>query len=205
MLLSSHNTHSYNINSEISQSIPNFNFESGENKIYNWISFLQPPGLRDHEKQHEAAGHVLSEDEKVRLRQKFEKARGRPSIQEMNYESVHREEEKRKQKISFGEDTRKTKRSSSPFRDAVEDEAGEGGDSSSIKVGLVRRVVNGLPSTNACTPRIVMTDERLQIDLHLQSHKIHQLDTFQIQRKDDSDLEEAPKRSSRLKPKTVII
>ena len=149
VLLSSHNTHSYNINSEISQSIPNFNFESGKNKIYNWISFLQPPGLRDHEKQHEAAGHVLSEDEKVRLRQKFEKARGRPSIQEMNYESVHREEEKRKQKISFGEDTRKTKRSSSPFRDAVEDEAGEGGDSSSIKVGLVRRVVNGLPS--ACT------------------------------------------------------
>ena len=108
---------------------------------------FQPGGLRDHEKQHEASGHVQSEDEKVRSRQKFEKARGRPSIQEMNYKSVQREEEKRKQKKSFGEDTRKKMRSIG-MRDAAEDEAGggeggESGDSSSSKVGRVRHFVNG--------------------------------------------------------------
>ena len=99
------------------------------------MSILQPGGLRDHEKQHEAHGHVQSEDERVRSRQKFEKARGRPSIQEMSYESVQREEDRRGQKKGFGEDTRK-KMSSLGIGDAVEDEAGEGGDSSSSsKVG----------------------------------------------------------------------
>ena len=83
----------------------------------------------------------------MRSKQKFEKARGRPSIQEMNYKSVHREEEKRKQKKSFGEDTRKKMRSIG-MRDAAEDEAegvegGESGDSSSSKVGRVRHFVNG--------------------------------------------------------------
>ena len=96
------------------------------------FSNFQPGGLRDHEKQHEAHGHVLSEDGRVRSRQKFEKARGRPSIQEMNYESVHREEEKRKQKTSFGEDTAGKEMTSLD---------GEGEDSSS-KVG---RVNAGLP------------------------------------------------------------
>ena len=107
-------------------------------RLTDWISIFQPGGLRDHEKQHEAAGHVQSEDERVRSKQKFEKARGRPSIQEMNYKSVQREEEKRKQKKSFGEDTRKKMRSIG-IRDATEDEAGEGGESgdsgSSSKVG----------------------------------------------------------------------
>ena len=83
----------------------------------------------------------------MRSKQKFEKARGRPSIQEMNYKSVQREEEKRKQKKSFGEDTRKKMRSIG-MRDAAEDEAGggeggESGDSSSSKVGRVRHFVNG--------------------------------------------------------------
>ena len=100
--------------------------------IFNRISNLQPGGLKDHEKQHEAHGHVLSEDERVRARQKFEKARGRPSIQEMNYDSVKREEAKRKEKGFVG-DTGKTIR---PLGGdgAAEDEGGQSGEASSVKV-----------------------------------------------------------------------
>ena len=108
--------------------------------MFNWISNLQPGGLKDHEKQHEAHGHVLSEDERVRKRQKFEKARGRPSIQEMNCESVKREEAKRKAVASFVEDTGKTIRPHGGDV-AAEDEGGESGEVSSEKVGRVRRVV----------------------------------------------------------------
>ena len=101
-------------------------------QLHNLISNLQPGGLKDHEKQHEAHGHVLSEDERVRARQKFEKARGRPSIQEMNYESVKREEAKRKEKGFVG-DSGKTIRPLGGDA-AAQDDRGESGEASSVKV-----------------------------------------------------------------------
>jgi hypothetical protein len=44
-------------------------------------ALFQGSGLRDHELQHVEAGHDKTEDADLRNAHKFEKARGRPSIQ----------------------------------------------------------------------------------------------------------------------------
>ena len=59
----------------------------------------------------------------MRSRQKFEKARGRPSIQEMNFETVEREVEKRRQKKSSEGEARK-KRTADDVDDADDDNDG---------------------------------------------------------------------------------